>query len=78
MEIVHFVIALVALTIAVLAYIRTGGIQDLRGQVSSLGSATEALRTKTADALDRLEKVVRGSSGPTPPAAPEEREEEQR
>lgn len=76
MEIVNFVIALVALTIAVLAYIRTGGIQDLRGQVSSLGSATEALRTKTADALDRLERIVRGSrEGTTPPGPAEEKEE---
>lgn len=50
MEIVTLFIALVALVVAVTAYVRTGGIEDLRRQVKSLGSATEAARTKAADA----------------------------
>jgi hypothetical protein len=32
---------------------------DLRKQVESLVAMTDALREKTADALDRLEKVIR-------------------
>lgn len=72
MEIVNLIIAVLALVIAILAYIRTGGIEDLRGQVNALGATTdtlrtrttdtlEVLRTKTADTLDRLEKAVRGT-----------------
>ncbi|MFQ5989369.1 MAG: hypothetical protein ACE5K9_05575 [Candidatus Methylomirabilales bacterium] len=68
MQIITFVIALAALVVAVLAYIRTGGIQALRNQVASVGSATDALRTRTADALDRIEGAVRGPQQPPPPA----------
>ena len=82
MEIVALIIAVVALVVAVLAYARTGGIQDLRRQVSALGSTTESLRDKTTDALDslrtrtadtleRLERTVRGRGESPPPAAPE-------
>ena len=80
MEIVTLIIALVALVVAVLAYMRTGGIEDLRSQVKTMGSktdtfraktadATETLRAKTADVLDRLERTVRGSREPAPPPA---------
>lgn len=54
MEILALVIAVVALVIAVLAYARTGGIQELRGQVSALRPTTETLRTKAADATEVL------------------------
>jgi hypothetical protein len=72
MEGITLLIAVVALIIAILAYQRTGGTQDLKRhlestsssldlkkQVDSLAAMTDALREKTADALDRLEKVVR-------------------
>ncbi|HET7853229.1 MAG TPA: hypothetical protein VFM04_02050 [Candidatus Methylomirabilis sp.] len=72
MAIVTFILAVLALVIAVLAYIRTGGLEDLRSQVKAVGPATEALRAKTADALDRLERVVRGSGRPRSPSIPEE------
>ena len=72
MEIMTLVISVVALLIAVLAYRRTGGIQDLRRQVSTLSSVTDTLRTKTANTLDRMEKTVRGS----PHASPESPSEE--
>ncbi|MFQ5846258.1 MAG: hypothetical protein ACE5IQ_01140 [Candidatus Methylomirabilales bacterium] len=78
MEIVALIIAIVALVIAILAYMQAGGIQDLRGQVKSVGSATEALRLKTADALDRLERAVRGPKQSPPPPIPEEKEKEQK
>lgn len=86
MEIAALIIAVVALVVAVLAYARTGGIQDLRRQVSALGSTTESLRDKTTDALDslrtrtadtleRIEKAVRGRGESPPPAAPDVPEE---
>ena len=72
MEGITLLIAVVALIIAILAYQRTGGTADLKRdmdsttpsldlkkQVDSLAAMTDALREKTADALDRLEKVIR-------------------
>ncbi len=72
MEGITLLIAVVALIISILAYQRTGGSADLKRhvestdsygdlkrQVESLGTLTDALREKTADALDRLEKVIR-------------------
>jgi hypothetical protein len=83
MEVVALIIAIVALVVAVLAYARTGGIQELRGQVTALGSTTEslrgkttdtldALRAKTADTLERLEKAVRRPGESPPPPVREE------
>lgn len=94
MEILALVIAVVALVIAVLAYNRTGGVEDLRSQLKTLGPTSETLRTKaadatevlrtkaghategarakTADALERLEKAVRGSGESPAPSVPEE------
>jgi hypothetical protein len=66
------VIAVAALIISILAYQRTGGTaelkrkiestispEDLKKQVESLASMTDSLRERTADALDRLERVLR-------------------
>lgn len=70
MEILSLIIAIVALVIAVLAYARTGGIEDVRRQVKTVSSATETFRSKTADALDRLERTVRGPRESIPPSTP--------
>jgi hypothetical protein len=72
MEGITLLIAVVALIISILAYQRTGGTADVRRQMDSgepfadlkkqaesLGTMTDALREKTADALERLEKVIR-------------------
>ena len=72
MEAVTLLIAVVALIISILAYQRTGGTAELKRQIESKTSSpdlkkqmdtlvamTDALREKTADALDRLEKVIR-------------------
>lgn len=72
MEAVTLLIAVVALIISILAYQRTGGTAelkrqiesktsspDLRKQMDTLVAITDALREKTADALDGLEKVIR-------------------
>jgi hypothetical protein len=72
MDAITLLIAVVALIIAILAYQRTGGTAelkrqlesktsspDLKAQFDSLVTMTDALREKTADALERLEKVIR-------------------
>jgi len=72
MEAITLLIAVVALIISILAYQRTGGTAELKRQIESRTSSldlkkemdtlvamTDTLREKTADALDRLEKVVR-------------------
>jgi hypothetical protein len=72
MEGITLLIAVAALVLSILAYQRSGGTVDLKRQIESTPSSndvkkqmealmamTDALREKTADALDRLEKVVR-------------------
>ena len=64
--------SIVALIVSILAYQRTGGTaelrkklqttvppEDLKKQVERLEAMTDTLREKTADALERLEKVIR-------------------
>ncbi|MFQ5830174.1 MAG: hypothetical protein ACE5JD_13610 [Candidatus Methylomirabilia bacterium] len=64
MEIVTLIIAVVALVIAVLAFVRSGGAQDVRTRVDVLSSKTETARDRTANALDRLERLIRGREKP--------------
>lgn len=72
MDAITLLIAVVALIIAILAYQRTGGTaelkrkiestippEDLKKQLNALAAMTDSLREKTADTLDRLEKVIR-------------------
>ena len=65
MEVLTLLIAVVALVIAVAAFARTGGIQEVRHQVETIGAKTESARDKTADALDRLERLIRGREKPS-------------
>jgi hypothetical protein len=51
-----FLISLVALGIAILAYQEAGGTKDLSKKVESL---REDLRRETADGLSKLEKALR-------------------
>lgn len=64
MEVLTLLIAIVALVIAILAFERTGGIHVLRRQMEDLSEktdhATKGAREMTADALSRLETVIRG------------------
>jgi hypothetical protein len=72
MEAITLLIAVVALVLSILAYQRTGGTAELKRQIESKTSSldmkkemdalmamADALREKTADALDRLETVIR-------------------
>ena len=58
-----FIISIVALILSYLAYTKSGGTaEDLKSKVEDLGITTENLREKTADALNRLEKRLRGEN----------------
>jgi len=68
MEILALIISIIALIIAILAYQKVGGVTDLKKQTevfTNLGDtvvkATNSLRDKTADILDRMEGAVRGA-----------------
>lgn len=69
METFTLVIAVVALVLAIIAFMRTGGIGDLRRQLDTVSGKTETARDRTADALDRLERLIRGRE--KPPSEPE-------
>jgi len=69
---VALIISLISLGLSILALHRTGLTldlkkkiesseppEDLKKQVDAMMAMTDALREKTADALDRLEKVIR-------------------
>lgn len=70
-EALTLIIAMLALVIAVIAYKRTGGIQDLRRQVDSDSLTTESVREKTAGVFSRVERLIRGRD-----KSPQEQEEE--
>lgn len=67
METLALIISIIALIIAILAYYKVGGVADLKKQTEVLtnvgetvAKATDSLRDKTADVLDRMEAAVRG------------------
>lgn len=66
MEVLSLIIAVIALAIAVAAFMRTGGVRELKHQVQTLSSTTDSVRDRTADALNRLEQLVRGKERPKP------------
>ena len=68
MEALALIISIIALIIAILAYHKVGGVANLKKQTEVLTSvgntvakATDSLRDKTADILDRMETAVRGT-----------------
>jgi hypothetical protein len=69
MDVLTLLIAVVALVIAIMAFQRTGGIHNLRGQMDDLSQktehATKGARDMTADALSRLEAFIRGQQKPS-------------
>ena len=67
METLALIISIIALIIAILAYYKVGGAADLKKQTEAftnvgetVAKATDSLRDKTADVLDRMEAAIRG------------------
>ncbi len=50
--------SIAAFVIAIMAYRQAGG--DIRGQIEKLQQIVQSSRQETANALDRIEKFVRG------------------
>ncbi len=72
MGVVAFILSIIALIIAILAYRKVGGLEDvkkqidqiassaeLRKSIESMAATTEALRERTAEAIGRLETTFR-------------------
>lgn len=57
MEAFTFIVAIIALIVGAAAFVRTGGLGDLRHR---FGAASSTTATSTADALARLERRIRG------------------
>ncbi len=72
MVVVTFILSIIALIIAILAYRKVGGLADvkkqidqiassaeLRKSIESMAAATESLRERTAEAIGRLETTFK-------------------
>jgi|CXWL01.1.fsa_nt_gi hypothetical protein len=70
MDVLAFLFSLIAIVMAFIALQRTGGVKDLHRQIDALSSKTEDVakgaRETTADALRRLEQLIRGREGQSP------------
>lgn len=81
MEVLAIILSLVAVAMSYIALQRTGGLKDIRQQMDHLHSKTEDVakgaRDTTADILQRLEHMIRGSGahpsskGENPPPPPD-------
>jgi len=61
LAVLALLVSIAAIVIALMAYERTGADVTLRQQVESLQQALDGARQETANALDRLEKRLRGT-----------------
>jgi len=61
LAVLALLVSIAAIVIALMAYERTGADVKLRQQVESLQQALDGARQETANALDRLEKRLRGT-----------------
>jgi hypothetical protein len=61
MSILALIISIIALVFAYKAYQLSGGTaEELKTKIDDLGISTENLRKKSADAVNRFEKIIRG------------------
>ena len=61
MSVIALIISIVALIFAYKAYQLSGGTaEELKTKIDDLGISTEKLRKKSADAVNRFEKILRG------------------
>ncbi len=61
MSVLALIVSIIALIFAYKAYQLSGGTADeLKTKIDDLGISTENLRKKSADAVNRFEKILRG------------------
>ena len=61
MSVLALIISIIALVFAYKAYQLSGGTaEELKTKIDDLGISTENLRKKSADAINRFEKIIRG------------------
>ena len=83
MDVLALIIAIIALALAFLVYQKVGGLGDLKQHTEGLAQigdaiikATNSLREKTADVLDKLEAGLRAreeGTKPEPKPKPQEK-----
>ena len=59
MNVLVFLISVIALIFAIVAFRRTGGMTDIKDDINSLDSITSSFRERTANALEKMEKALR-------------------
>ena len=78
MSVLALIISIIALIFAYKAYQLSGGTADeLKAKIDDLGISTENLRKKSADAVNRFEKILRGEQKEADQSAEEEKAEPQ-
>lgn len=78
MSILSLIISIIALIFAYKAYQLSGGTADeLKTKIDDLGLSTENLRKKSADAVNRFEKILRGEKKVAAESEEEEKTEQQ-
>ncbi len=69
MQVVTFIIAIIALIISILAYRRTGGAKELKQKVDSLSSSMESIKDRAGvglkEQVDHLTAVTESIRGRT-------------
>jgi hypothetical protein len=82
MDVLALLIAIIALAVAFLVYQKVGGLGDLKQHTEGLSQigdaiirATNSLREKTADVLDKLEAGLRAKETGAKPEPKEETKE---
>jgi len=78
MSVLALIISIIALIFAYKAYQHSGGTADeLKTKIDDLGISTENLRKKSADAVNRFEKILRGENKAAEESEEEEKTEQQ-
>ncbi len=65
MDVLALILSIVALTLAAMAFSRSGGMRDVRRQLDTLSAKAGGARELAADTIDKLEDMVRGGEKPT-------------
>ncbi|MEW6614656.1 MAG: hypothetical protein AB1401_04235 [Thermodesulfobacteriota bacterium] len=73
MSALTLIISIIALVLAIVSFKRTGGLQDIKGQINNLESIMGPLREKTANVLGKMEKALRN---PEKEEEPEKKEDD--